>query len=495
MHAIHPFSAINYTRECSYTERALSSLSNYFYLGGSKITVIEGFNATVTQEELPWLEMACKVAAYILTFPITLLLLAITELLRRECQSELLIRTITPIAPIIIEEHITAVALNFDDCLGIYEAFKDLYSIESAFKHLDIINGKAQSVEYKTDIVDQLHAICNCVLTSDDLSLPEKAKFLDGCCKISLAHDKWLRNSCFFPMILGQRQVDIPLFLYVRSSVLQTALSVSFQESTVIGPPQFPIPDFINYEDLQCFLDILGSPTTRYIGEVFENFSAEQFISFIRLANFLCLELNEYLMVGLGRIFSTVTLNHLQLFIYTSCILPRVMVQGDFLGGLILKYIQQELESTKEIEAITQELSDLKGFQNFAKQNRFVFDCGSHLKSFENQVVIDHLATLFPHVHKLIIHSKHTETIPPRWISGLEFLHMRTTSIQAIPPGLQSLKELVIEEIKCTDFTELNNLPLLESIKISFNPHFTKLPVGFNGRSSIHNCINFQKHS
>lgn len=82
MTTIHLFTPIDYTRPRSYSEGALSTLSNYFYLGGDRATVIRGDEVRLEPGKISCHTIALKVASYVLLFPLTLPLLAIYAGLR-----------------------------------------------------------------------------------------------------------------------------------------------------------------------------------------------------------------------------------------------------------------------------------------------------------------------------------------------------------------------------------------------------------------------------
>ncbi len=73
---------INYERPKSNAEKVLSKLSNYFYLGGSRATVIKGNGVRLDTGKIPRHIIALKVASYILFAPFTLTLLAVNLGLR-----------------------------------------------------------------------------------------------------------------------------------------------------------------------------------------------------------------------------------------------------------------------------------------------------------------------------------------------------------------------------------------------------------------------------
>lgn len=79
------FASINYTRPTSFAEKTLETLSNYFYLGGIKVTIVSKDNQVQLENgEVSWLIVALKVASYVLLFPLTLVLLATDIVLRNQ---------------------------------------------------------------------------------------------------------------------------------------------------------------------------------------------------------------------------------------------------------------------------------------------------------------------------------------------------------------------------------------------------------------------------
>lgn len=76
MKEVSLFTSISYTRPTSYTEDALSMLSNYFYLGGKRATVVKGNEVKLETENVSWYRIALKVASFVLLLPFTLTLLA-----------------------------------------------------------------------------------------------------------------------------------------------------------------------------------------------------------------------------------------------------------------------------------------------------------------------------------------------------------------------------------------------------------------------------------
>lgn len=84
MTTISLFTSINYTRSRSYTEAALSTLSHYFYLGGTRATVIRGNEVKLEVGRVSWHTIAFKVVSYVLLFPLTLTLFAVNVSLRHQ---------------------------------------------------------------------------------------------------------------------------------------------------------------------------------------------------------------------------------------------------------------------------------------------------------------------------------------------------------------------------------------------------------------------------
>lgn len=82
MTTISLFTPINYARSSSCAEETLSHLSNYFYLGGTRATVVKGNEVQLENGKVSWKMIALKVASYVLLFPLTLTLLAINLSLR-----------------------------------------------------------------------------------------------------------------------------------------------------------------------------------------------------------------------------------------------------------------------------------------------------------------------------------------------------------------------------------------------------------------------------
>ncbi|MFI5342903.1 MAG: hypothetical protein ACHQUC_01655, partial [Chlamydiales bacterium] len=73
---------IHYERPRSSTEVVISTLSHYFYLGGTRATVVKDNEVRLETGKVSWHTIALKVASYILLFPLTLTLLAINLALR-----------------------------------------------------------------------------------------------------------------------------------------------------------------------------------------------------------------------------------------------------------------------------------------------------------------------------------------------------------------------------------------------------------------------------
>lgn len=78
------FTPVSYVRPRSYAEGTLSTLSHYFYLGGDRAKVIKNDEVRLEPGKISWHIIALKVASYLLLFPLTLTLLAISLALR--CQ-------------------------------------------------------------------------------------------------------------------------------------------------------------------------------------------------------------------------------------------------------------------------------------------------------------------------------------------------------------------------------------------------------------------------
>lgn len=77
MTSISLFTSIDFAKPISYGQKAISLLSNYFYLGGMRATVMKGGELWFKNEKLEWHIIALKVASFALLFPVTLPLLAI----------------------------------------------------------------------------------------------------------------------------------------------------------------------------------------------------------------------------------------------------------------------------------------------------------------------------------------------------------------------------------------------------------------------------------
>lgn len=84
MEKISLFTPINYARPRSHIEEALSTLTNYFYLGGTRAIVVRGDEVRLKVGKVSWYTIALKVASYILLFPLTLILLTVTLSLRSQ---------------------------------------------------------------------------------------------------------------------------------------------------------------------------------------------------------------------------------------------------------------------------------------------------------------------------------------------------------------------------------------------------------------------------
>lgn len=101
MTKISPLASIHYARPPrSCAEKTLSSLSHYFYLGGTQATVIKGNEVQVQEGKVSCPIIVLKIALYILMFPLTLTLLAIDLALRAKYQFTVIeSRTTEPIVP------------------------------------------------------------------------------------------------------------------------------------------------------------------------------------------------------------------------------------------------------------------------------------------------------------------------------------------------------------------------------------------------------------
>lgn len=84
MTTISLFTPINYVRPRSCAEKTLSTLSNYFYLGGTRATVVKGYEVQLENDKVSWKTIALKVASYALLFPLTLTLLVVDLVLRSQ---------------------------------------------------------------------------------------------------------------------------------------------------------------------------------------------------------------------------------------------------------------------------------------------------------------------------------------------------------------------------------------------------------------------------
>ncbi len=82
MTTISLLTPIKYARPQSYTELAISTLSQYFYLGGIQATVVKNNEVQIEDGKISWNIIALKVASYVLLFPITLPLLVINLAVR-----------------------------------------------------------------------------------------------------------------------------------------------------------------------------------------------------------------------------------------------------------------------------------------------------------------------------------------------------------------------------------------------------------------------------
>lgn len=94
---------INFARPKTCAESTLSTLSNYFYLGGLKATVIRGDEVELQKGKVSCIEIVLKIVSYVLLFPITLTLLAIDLILHSKRRFTIIVSTPvqpTPLTPI-----------------------------------------------------------------------------------------------------------------------------------------------------------------------------------------------------------------------------------------------------------------------------------------------------------------------------------------------------------------------------------------------------------
>lgn len=75
-------SSINYARTCTNGEKALSLLSRYFYLGGSRAIIYTGKVVELQKGNISWQKIALKVSSYICLAPFTLPLFIVSLGLR-----------------------------------------------------------------------------------------------------------------------------------------------------------------------------------------------------------------------------------------------------------------------------------------------------------------------------------------------------------------------------------------------------------------------------
>jgi hypothetical protein len=114
MTTISLFTPVDYARPKTAAEGVLSALSNYFYLGGPRATVVENDNVRLEPGTVSWIVIALKVASYILLFPLTLPLLAIDLVLRHKHN----FIVITTPAPATSHTAGNATALEFISCIN-----------------------------------------------------------------------------------------------------------------------------------------------------------------------------------------------------------------------------------------------------------------------------------------------------------------------------------------------------------------------------------------
>lgn len=84
MSTISLFTPINYGRSKSCAEGVLSTLSNFFYLGGARATVVRGNEVRLENGKVSWQLIAMKVASYVLMFPLTLTFLIVHLAIRSQ---------------------------------------------------------------------------------------------------------------------------------------------------------------------------------------------------------------------------------------------------------------------------------------------------------------------------------------------------------------------------------------------------------------------------
>ena len=84
MTTISFLSSINYQRDTSIDEKIISSLSDYFYLGGVQVKVVKGNEVRLEEGKVSWFTLALKVASYVLLLPLTCILFAIYQGLRSQ---------------------------------------------------------------------------------------------------------------------------------------------------------------------------------------------------------------------------------------------------------------------------------------------------------------------------------------------------------------------------------------------------------------------------
>jgi hypothetical protein len=70
MTTISLFTPINYARAKSCSEEDLSTISNYFYLGGVRATVVKDDEVQFEEGKVSWLAIALKVASYVPSIPV-----------------------------------------------------------------------------------------------------------------------------------------------------------------------------------------------------------------------------------------------------------------------------------------------------------------------------------------------------------------------------------------------------------------------------------------
>lgn len=77
MKNINLFCSFDYKRKHSLSETFISGISHFLYLGGAKVTFIKGNEVRVKNNKMVWYVIALKITAFIVLFPLTLVLVPI----------------------------------------------------------------------------------------------------------------------------------------------------------------------------------------------------------------------------------------------------------------------------------------------------------------------------------------------------------------------------------------------------------------------------------